>query len=100
MKIVKPAKSQTKATKVPASVPAKAKKPGVFKTWIVALEKFGRGKDPVKNIASYLHQQFPNRKTNWAKWANLIRQRYNRGAFVKGEKPSKAIPLFKLAKAS
>lgn len=72
----------------------KSTKKGVMKTWVVALEKYKDAPNPVQKMDQFLKKEFPKRKTNWGKWANLVRQRYNRGALVPGLKPRKAIPRF------
>lgn len=71
-------------------------KKSVFETWVVALQKYGNDpKTAIKNIDAFMRSNFPKRKTNWAKWANLVRQRYNRGAFLKGTPiPRKPLAVF------
>lgn len=62
---------------------------GVFDTWGIAFKK--HGKDP-KSVVAFMKGEYPQRDTEWAKWVNGMRQRYNRGLL--GEKPTEAIPAY------
>lgn len=55
---------------------------GIFDTWHVAFKK--HGKDP-KAVVQFMKDEYPGRTTDWSKWANGMRQRYNRGLL--GPKP-------------
>jgi hypothetical protein len=65
---------------------------GVFATWAVAFKKHGG--DP-KAVASFMHSEYPSRDTNWTKWVDAMRQRYNRGLLTDGDKPGTPIPPYK-----
>lgn len=49
---------------------------GVFDTWGIAFSK--HGKDP-KAVVTFMKAEYPHRDTNWAKWVDGMRQRFNRG---------------------
>lgn len=49
---------------------------GVFQTWYIAFQKFGTNPQA---IVKFMKDEYPNRKTDWGKWVNSMRQRYNAG---------------------
>lgn len=61
---------------------------GVFDTWALAFKKHGA--DP-KAVVAFMKSEYPGRSTDWAKWVNGMRQRYNRGLLTGGTAPS--IPI-------
>lgn len=79
---IKAAKAATAAaprTDKPATVKktiGKTTGVGIFDTWAIGFQK--HGKDP-KAVVAFMKAEYPVRTTDWAKWVNGMRQRYNAG---------------------
>lgn len=73
------AAKRTEKVEVLKKTIGKTSQKSITETWGIAFEKHGKSKNPAKDIVAYLKSEYPDRKTNWAKWVNGMRQRYNRG---------------------
>ena len=81
-KLLKTKESEMKIPKAGAVKKAgasKAERKSVPNTWGLAFKKHGTSKNAVKEIVSFMKSEFPDKETDWSKWVDLVRGRYNRG---------------------
>lgn len=90
--VAAPATNGTEKSKGVKKTVGKTTGVGIFDTWYIAFQK--HGKDP-KAVVSFLKAEYPGRATNWEKWVNGMRQRYNRGLL--GTKPTTPLESYKKA---
>lgn len=74
----------------------KTTKKDVWETWGIAFQKYGTKADAEKHIAEFMEEEFPGRKTQFSKWVNNVRIRYNNGK-LGVPAPTEPIPVYKVA---
>lgn len=66
----------------------------VFESWGIAFKRHGTASDAPKKIVAHMKEDFPKRDTQWQKWVNALRARYNSGSLPNTAKPKNPIPVY------
>lgn len=67
----------------------------VYEAWGKAFEANGTKPDAPKQIVGFMTKQFPGRKTDWSRWVNPVRARYNAGKLPGVKQPLTKIKPYK-----
>ncbi len=68
---------------------------GVYQSWGQAFLKFGKKANAPQEIVNFMKKSFPKRKTNWGKWVNVVRIKYNAGMLPGVNKPAEKLRPYK-----
>jgi hypothetical protein len=69
----------------------------IYAVWGKAFRTFGKCHDAPERIVKYMEAEFPGRKTQWKKWVNAVRARFNSGKLPQAQPFENPIPVYRSA---
>lgn len=68
----------------------------VYECWGAAFANFGRAEDAPTKIVNFMRSEFPEKKTMWEKWVNVVRPEYNNGKLPGVPRPTVPLKPYKI----
>jgi len=69
----------------------------VYYCWGKAFAQYGNHHDAPEKIVKHMQTEFPGRKTQWKRWVNPIRARFNHGKLPGVNKPAQSLEVYRCA---